>query len=115
MLCGLSFLVGRYVQPAGKRGSEVSISALAHFRTGSVIHQRQVVASPARGALLPALHASDPHARGVRAGPIEPLDSAQLETFFVEGSGMMGVRPPLPPVQSGDDFYHVIPFQVRNP
>lgn len=65
----------------------------------------------------------DPHARalggeeagpawGAHAGPIDPLDPAQLEAFFIDASGLMSVRPPLPPAQSGDNFYHVIPFQV---
>ncbi len=33
---------------------------------------------------------------------------------MIEKSGLLNVRPPLPPAESGDDFYHVIPFQVRS-
>ena len=113
VLCGLSFLVGRYIQPLSERDSEVSICALAP-RPDRLSHPpMQVVALPAGSTLPHAPLAMDPHARGMRAEPIEPLDPADLEAFFVEGSGLMGVRPPLPPAQSGDDFYHVIPFQVR--
>ena len=31
---------------------------------------------------------------------------------MVESSGLMKVRPPLTPSQSGDSFYHAIPFQI---
>ena len=44
--------------------------------------------------------------------PIDPLDPAQLEQFMLERSGLLKVRPPLPAAQSGDNFYHAIPFQV---
>jgi len=44
--------------------------------------------------------------------PIDPLDTAQLEQYMLESSGLLKVRPPLPAAASGDDFYHAIPFQV---
>ena len=113
VLCGLSFLVGRYVQPLSEGGREVSVYAPAPCLRRLIHPPKQVVAPPAGVTLPLSPHVPDPHARGIRAGPIDPQDPAQLEAFFVEGSGLMGVRPPLPPAQSGDDFYHVIPFQVR--
>ena len=52
--------------------------------------------------------------RAKQAGlpPIDALDPAQLEQFMIERSGILKVRPPLPAAQSGDNFYHAIPFQV---
>lgn len=47
--------------------------------------------------------------------PIDALDPAQLEQFMIESSGLLKVRPPLPAAQSGDNFYHAIPFQVSYP
>ena len=47
--------------------------------------------------------------------PIDALDPAQLEQFMIERSGILKVRPPLPAAQSGDNFYHAIPFQVSRP
>ena len=51
----------------------------------------------------------------VELPPIDPLDPAQLEQFMIEQSGLLKVRPPLPAAQSGDNFYHAIPFQVGRP
>ena len=31
---------------------------------------------------------------------------------MLESSGLLNVRPPLPPARSGDSFYHAIPFQA---
>ena len=31
---------------------------------------------------------------------------------MIESSGLMKVRPPIAPAQSGDSFYHAIPFQI---
>ena len=49
---------------------------------------------------------------GAELPPIDALDPAQLEQFMIERSGLLKVRPPLPAAQSGDNFYHAIPFQV---
>ena len=51
----------------------------------------------------------------VELSPIDPLDPAQLEQVMLERSGLLKVRPPLPAAQSGDNFYHAIPFQVSCP
>ena len=38
--------------------------------------------------------------------------AVQLEQFMIESSGLLKIRPPLKSAQSGDDFYHAIPFQI---
>lgn len=46
-------------------------------------------------------------------GPrIDPLDTAALERFMLEGTGITKARPAVPSGKSGDDFLRVIPFQI---
>jgi prolyl 4-hydroxylase len=61
-----------------------------------------------------SVHAiAKPTAEEVAALPaIDPLDPTQLEQYMLESSGLLKVRPPLPPAKSGDNFYHAIPFQA---
>jgi hypothetical protein len=42
----------------------------------------------------------------------DPLDTAALERFMLESSGILKVRPPIPAGRSGEDFLRVIPFQI---
>jgi len=44
--------------------------------------------------------------------PEDPLDPVQLESFMLESSGLLKLRPPLPSAVSGDDFLHAFPFQI---
>ena len=43
---------------------------------------------------------------------IDALDPAQLESFLLDTSGLLKVRPALKAAESGDNFLHAIPFQV---
>uniref|UniRef100_A0A7S3R2Q1 Fe2OG dioxygenase domain-containing protein n=2 Tax=Dunaliella tertiolecta TaxID=3047 RepID=A0A7S3R2Q1_DUNTE len=42
----------------------------------------------------------------------DPLETAELENYLLKTSGLLEVRPPLQPAETGDAFLRLIPFQV---
>jgi prolyl 4-hydroxylase len=43
---------------------------------------------------------------------VDPLDPVQLQNWVLDSSGLLKVRPPMPPAASGYDTTFVIPFQI---
>lgn len=102
-LCAVSFLAGRLLQ---SRDSSVSNRRVLSLevkapKTRSVHLERRLEAVQPQHELSESLQP-----------PSDPLDPTQLEQWMIESSGLMKVRPPITPAQSGDSFYHAIPFQI---
>jgi prolyl 4-hydroxylase len=126
VLCGLSFLAGRFIQQSGDLPSPNDVSSLGvpHAR----VYPQLVDLGPMLRILQAATHsrrklslvvpeettiAKKPTTEeGSMPAPVNPLDTVQLEQYLLESSGLLKLRPPLPPAKSGDNFYHAIPFQV---
>eukprot|EP00199_Chlamydomonas_sp_CCMP681_P001660 CAMPEP_0119108132 /NCGR_PEP_ID=MMETSP1180-20130426/13484_1 /TAXON_ID=3052 ORGANISM="Chlamydomonas cf sp, Strain CCMP681" /NCGR_SAMPLE_ID=MMETSP1180 /ASSEMBLY_ACC=CAM_ASM_000741 /LENGTH=364 /DNA_ID=CAMNT_0007093715 /DNA_START=1 /DNA_END=1095 /DNA_ORIENTATION=+ len=71
-----------------------------------------------RRALREGSQSKTAHAENVEAGPgrvmppTDPLETADLERFMLDGSGLTKVRPAVQPAPSGDNFLRAIPFQI---
>jgi len=99
LLCGLSFLAGRFLQQ----------SAELPPPDGTQITARKALSLPLKEE-APAV-VTRAHARTL-AAPLDPLDPVALEQYMLTTSGLLDVRPPLPAAASGDNFVHAIPFQI---
>jgi prolyl 4-hydroxylase len=94
ILCALSFWAGQKIQNAYDVGAAIEVTSARRLVQASEVAEVVVVKAPAP------------------ISEVDPLDPSQLEPYLIKQSGLMQLRPPLPAAPSGDDFYHVIPFQI---
>lgn len=106
-LCCGAFLLGRLLQQSAQLPDAVpDLNAAKQAQSHRVLHANgQQVEKLVEVQTLTTTAVAAP-------APIDPLDPAQLEKFMLETSGLLKLRPPLPPGQTGDDFLHAIPFQI---
>ena len=128
VLCAFSFLAGRFIQQSGELPTPNDVSALTlpHARVyaqlvdlglmlrilQAALHSRRKLALVAPEETTIAFTKPTTEEAAMPA-PVNPLDTVQLEQYLLESSGLLKLRPPLPPAKSGDNFYHAIPFQVN--
>ncbi|GLI68633.1 hypothetical protein VaNZ11_013003 [Volvox africanus] len=118
LLCIFSFIFGRFTQqgtqlpeptPVQLTGAVRKLGSVdARVSTISEISQphqeQQAVAEGATAtttALLPAAKVS-----------IDPLDPVQLENWVLDTTGLLKIRPPMSPAETGSENVYVIPFQI---
>ncbi|MEW5309985.1 MAG: hypothetical protein WDW38_001822 [Sanguina aurantia] len=103
-LCLVTFMAGRFVQQGSQLPVPDSLQA-----GGRVSSQEIGVEAQASRALRAAAQVvTAPTAQY----HVDPLDPASFEHYAIEQSGLLRLRPAMPPAASGDPSYHVIPFQI---
>ncbi|KAL6752875.1 hypothetical protein V8C86DRAFT_532734 [Haematococcus lacustris] len=66
----------------------------------------------ARGSSSESTFKTWSSSRSLPSPPSDPLNPAQLESYMLEASGLLQVRPPITPAFSGDRTVRAIPFQI---
>ncbi|MEW5303489.1 MAG: hypothetical protein WDW36_006175 [Sanguina aurantia] len=102
-LCLVTFMAGRFVQQGSQLPVPDSLQAggLVSSQSGAEAQASRALRAAAREVTAPTAQYH-----------VDPLDPASFEHYAIEQSGLLRLRPAMPPAASGDPSYHVIPFQI---